>query len=1089
MELYSSPAGEGVAKELGPGKPRNIEPVTARAGAGLRTGNWWNLGVPDGVPPTVDILQDEEGALWLATYLGVHRFDGVHVTSYEVSKGPLDEFVQAIHRDREGNLWVARGRAISNGKGGGLSRFDGSRWRDFDVEDGLSHNYNTAIAEDAAGRLWFATGRGVSCLEGNRLTSYTPEHGLPAPVVLDLLGTRDGAVWFATNSGVSSFDGAAFTNYTDADGLPGGRILALAEDSSGRLWVAGHEGVAFRDGEGFRRFETGGLEWVTAVEEDRFGNLWFASISGLHRYDGEEVRSLGQEEGLLNPILSAVLEDREGNLWVGNGEGLSRYNGELVKTFTTADGMPSNLVIEMEEDRQGQIWLATWGDGLVRFDGRRFETFTTADGLPSDTLLALATDRSGILWIGTMAGLATFDGTSFRTFTTADGLSDNEIWRIAEDPDGKIWMNTRWGVNYYDGERFQPLEGRSLPGKLQLIKGGLADAEENLWFTGQQQGQGGLFRFDGEEFRKFSLGGSFADSPFAMLADEGGLWLGTENGLVRFDGESFETWTTGDGLTRNSISSMARDGAGHLWLASYGGGVDRFDGEVFQNLHRPDGLPSDSARDILAASDGSIRIVTFNGVTRYRPGRLPPPVRITGVVADRFYRPGEEISVPSSQELIAFEFRGTSLKGRPDRILYLYRLLGREQEWRQTREARVEYAGLPRGDYTFEVVAVDADLNRSEKPSAVAIEVRFPYDQLAWILSIGGAFLLIAGFTLVHFRNYHRLEEARTAAEAANEAKIAFLANMSHELRTPLNGILGYAQILGRDRGLTPPQREGVDTIRRSGEHLLTLIDDVLDLSRIEAHKLELEAGEFDLGEFVETLADPAERTGVLVPARPGPAGRGQGRRAPAQTGLAQPVEQRRQVHRRRIGAPGGRARPHRRCPRPLSYRGYRDGHPGGGAGEDLPAVRAAHRAGRPGGRHGVGAGDNQGAGRADGGELEVESEPGRGSTFIVAVPLAAVTGWEPAARGAEDAPTGFRGRRRTILVADDRPENRVLRLPGEKSASPSSPEAASTCCWSTSSCPASTVSRSPGGCALPPNGATCRSSPSLPACTSGTSS
>ena len=78
-----------------------------RAGAGLRTGVWWNLGVPDGVPPTGEILQDEEGALWLATILGISRFDGVHVTSYEVSKGPFDEFVQAIHRDREGNLWVA----------------------------------------------------------------------------------------------------------------------------------------------------------------------------------------------------------------------------------------------------------------------------------------------------------------------------------------------------------------------------------------------------------------------------------------------------------------------------------------------------------------------------------------------------------------------------------------------------------------------------------------------------------------------------------------------------------------------------------------------------------------------------------------------------------------------------------------------------------------------------------------------------------------------------------------------------------------------------------------------------------------------
>ena len=152
-------------------------------------------------------------------------------------------------------------------------------------------------------------------------------------------------------------------------------------------------------------------------------------------------------------------------------------------------------------------------------------------------------------------------------------------------------------------------------------------------------------------------------------------------------------------------------------------------------------------------------------------------------------------------------------------------------------------------------------------------------------------------------------QAAKERAEVANQAKSAFLANMSHDLRTPLNGILGFAQILQWDRSLTERQQLGVSAIRQSGEHLLTLINDILDVAKIEAGKLELVPDEFHLGKFLQTVCDIIRVKAQQKPAlvlrcdfAPDAAASSAGRRAAPAAGAAEPARQRRQVHRARPG-------------------------------------------------------------------------------------------------------------------------------------------------------------------------------------------
>ena len=282
---------------------------------------------------------------------------------------------------------------------------------------------------------------------------------------------------------------------------------------------------------------------------------------------------------------------------------------------------------------------------------------------------------------------------------------------------------------------------------------------------------------------------------------------------------------------------------------------------------------------------------------------------------------------------------------------------------------------------------------------------------------------------------------AKEAADSASQAKSDFLSSMSHELRSPLNGILGYAQILERAAELSLASREGVQIIKKSGEHLLTLISDVLDLAKIEAGRMELVPKDFLFAPFIRTVvnlsrvradqkklafhhessgralhtvhADEKRLTQVLLNLLSNAV------KFTSEGGVSFHVEV--------LGEPRDGV-----CT--VCFR-VADSGPGI-APEHLarifePFEQVGDQKAKSEGT-GLGLSITKRIVEEMGGTIALASEVGRGSVFTVTVALEEVQAPVNSAAGAAARPSwstvlGYQGERRTILVVDDKPDNRAV--------------------------------------------------------------
>ena len=874
------------------------------------------LTVADGLPSSTinAFAEDRTGYLWLASRDGLARYDGRSYRVWRAEDGLQDNQVWSLHVDPANRLWIGTQNA-------GLVMLSADR-RSFTFYNRRTHpeigsNTIWSIVTTADGSTWFGTATGgLHRLDPDgHITRFMPIDGdpnsLPAAAVTYMAVTPDGTLWVGTKGGLARWTGHDFEQVGESV-LPSERINGLKVDREGRLWIATNLGLVVRTADGrFQRSVWPGMQAgdvLNMLQYSSDGDYWLDTLAGLGRFRAGRVHNVGlysmQERGMVRPNWSSAYEDREGGLWFAStNAGLWhlppswRQFSVLSRHLDDPASLRNPNPLALAPSASGGIWVVGTRGALDRLDPATGEVEQHLEKISGmNWPQSLTEDNKGRVWIGSLDELIRYTPAShevrrWQAGDASDAAMTGDADIVRQCAGGRIWVYSEdGGIQQRDGDghvllQMQPGTHGLPPAIVEDMYCGPGD---DLWLaTGA-----GLLTWQTAQQQFVQVPGAPTDRISSFnLTDSGVAWLAGLGRMDRYlwDGRRMtllDSVGPAQGYPMLGAHGLVVDPQGVAWATSARGliRIDPASRSVrMYGVH--DGLPSQEfrRRTLVQARGGQIAGGTPDGVVLFDPQRVRLSARQSPLVIERVsVRRAEQEQdlthqtplqiLPGDRDLRVsarlLSFADSAIN------LYRFRLEGYDPDWVEVGASgdRV-FPRLPPGSYRLQVQAATSD-NVWSTVQTLSFHVQPPWWRstggLAGLIVLGVALLLLGAWLyrrrLARRHEWQLAKHKQELAEQASLAKTRFLATLGHEVRTPMTGVLGMSELLLASE-LDDRQRGYTQSIRRAGEHLLRLVNDALDLARIEAGRLELQVQPLDLQQpldAVRGLTEPlAQRRGL----------------------------------------------------------------------------------------------------------------------------------------------------------------------------------------------------------------------------------